>query len=107
MVESLQGEYAEHWYHAIKDELDNLSIRKTWKLVNTVKTRAVDFLHEIKSKYAFRVTVKPDGTLKFRARLVACGCSQVPGSDYDETYYAPTAKYKSLCITICLCAIMC
>jgi hypothetical protein len=103
-VEALQGEYAEHWYHAIKDELDNLSIRKTWKLINTIKNKAVD-LHAIKSKYAFRVTVKPDGTLKLRARLVACGYSQVPGLDFDETY-APTAKYKSLCIILCLCAIL-
>jgi hypothetical protein len=103
-VEALQGEFAEHWYHAIRDELENLSIRKTWKLINTVVNRAVD-LHAIKSKYAFRVTVKPDGTLKLRARLVACGYSQVPGLDFDETY-APTAKYKSLCIILFLCAIL-
>jgi hypothetical protein len=102
--EALQGEYAVQWYHAIKDELDNLGVRKTWRLINTIQNRAVD-LHPIKSKYAFRLTVKPDGNLKFRARLVACGYSQVPGMDFDETY-APTAKYKSLCIIFHLCAVM-
>jgi hypothetical protein len=102
-AEALQGVYAEHWYHAIKDELDNLSVRSTWKLVNTVLCNAID-LHAIKSKYSFRITVKPDNTLKFRARLVACGYSQVPGMDFDETY-APTAKYKSLCIIFVLCAV--
>jgi hypothetical protein len=102
--EALQGEYAVHWYHAIKEELDNLGVRQTWRLINTILNRAVD-LHPIKSKYAFRLTVKPDGTLKFRARLVACGYSQVPGMDFDETY-APTAKYKALCIIFHLCAVM-
>jgi hypothetical protein len=103
-VEALQGEYAIQWYHAIRDELENLGVRQTWRLINTIQNRAVD-LHPIKSKYAFRLTVKPDGTLKFRARLVACGYSQVPGMDFDETY-APTAKYKSLCIIFHLCAVM-
>jgi hypothetical protein len=103
-VEALQGEYAIHWYHAIRDELENLGVRQTWKLINKVLNRAVD-LHPIKSKYAFRLTIKPDGTLKFRARLVACGYSQVPGMDFDETY-APTAKYKSLCIIFHICAVM-
>jgi hypothetical protein len=103
-LEALQSNDADQWYQAIKDELDNLQIRGTWKLINTITSRAVD-LHPIKSKYAFRLTVKPDGYLKFRARLVACGYSQIPGMDFDETY-APTAKYKSLCIIFFLCAIM-
>jgi hypothetical protein len=96
-------EYRIHWYFAIKDELDNLQIRNTWIMIDTDKFNAVD-LHAIKSKYAFRLTVKPDGFLKFRSRLVACGYSQVPGFDYDETF-APTAKYKSLCIIFHLTAI--
>jgi hypothetical protein len=103
-LEALQSKYANQWYQAIKDELDNLQIHGTWKLINTVANRAVD-LHPIKSKYAFRLTVKPDGFLKFRARLVACGYSQIPGMDFDETY-APTAKYKSLCIVLFLCALL-
>jgi hypothetical protein len=96
-------EYRLYWYFAIKDELDNLQIRKTWKLIDKFKLKSVD-LHAIKSKYAFRLTVKPDGFLKFRSRLVACGYSQIPGFDYDETF-APTAKYKSLCIIFHLAAV--
>jgi hypothetical protein len=96
-------EYRLYWYFAIKDELDNLQVRKTWKLINKLKLKCVD-LHAIKSKYAFRLTVKPDGFLKFRSRLVACGYSQIPGFDYDETF-APTAKYKSLCIIFHLAAV--
>jgi hypothetical protein len=58
----------------------------------------------MKSKYAFRVTVNTDGTLKHRCRLVGCGYSQVLGQDYDETF-APTAKYKSLCMLLHLAAV--
>jgi len=58
----------------------------------------------IKSKYTFRITVKPDGTLKYRVRLVACGYSQIQGVDFDETY-APTAKYKSFCIIMHIAAV--
>ena len=36
----------------------------------------------IKSKWVF--DIKQDGT--FRARLVACGYSQVPGIDFEESY---------------------
>ena len=52
----------------------------------------------------FRKTIRPDGTIKYRVRLVACGYSQILGKDYDETY-APTAKYRSLCIILNLAAI--
>jgi hypothetical protein len=97
------SEYKLHWYFAIKDELENLQIRNTWTMIDTVKFNSID-LHAIKSKYAFRLTVTPDGFLKFRSRLVACGYSQIPGFDFDETF-APTAKYKSLCIIFHLIAI--
>jgi hypothetical protein len=76
-LEALQSKNADQWYQATKDELDNLQIHGTWKLFNTVANRAVD-LHPIKSKYASRFTVKPYGYLKFKARLVACGYSQIP-----------------------------
>jgi hypothetical protein len=58
----------------------------------------------IKSKYAFRVTVNIDGDLKYRGSLVGCGYSQIFGQDYDETF-APTAKYRSLCILLHLAAV--
>ena len=58
----------------------------------------------MKSKYAFRVTVNVDGTLKHRCRLVGCGYSQILGQDYDDTF-APTAKYRSLCILLHLAAV--
>ena len=48
--------------------------------------------------------LRPNETIKYRVRLVACGYSQILGKDFDETY-APTAKYRSLCMILNLAAI--
>ena len=45
-----------------------------------------------------------DGTWKYKVRLVACGYSQIAGHDFNETF-APTAKFKSICIVLNLAAI--
>ncbi len=47
----------------------------------------------IKSKYAFRIIVRPDGTLKYRVRLLAYDYSQIQGVDYDETYAPHRIRY--------------
>jgi len=44
------------------------------------------WLHKLKRR--------PDGTPHFKSRLVAKGCSQIPGVDYQETY-APTPRLTS------------
>lgn len=58
----------------------------------------------IKSKYAFRLSLNPDGSFKFKVRLVACGYSQVYGKDFLETF-SPTAKYRSFTTIMHLAAI--
>jgi hypothetical protein len=45
-----------------------------------------------KSKFVFKVKKEPDGSTKFKARLVGCGYSQIKGVDYDQTY-APTPGF--------------
>ena len=52
----------------------------------------------LKSKYTFRLQ------WKYKVRLVACGYSQIAGHDFNETF-APTAKFKSICIVLNLAAI--
>ena len=58
----------------------------------------------LKSKFTFRLVCLIDGTWKYKVRLVACGYSQVAGHDFNETF-APTAKFKSICIILNLAAI--
>ena len=77
-----------HWKVAWEIEMERLGRRISW-VDNTdeaemIKHFGVDYAHSIhttkkpiKSKYAFRVTVNIDGTLKYRCRLVGCGYSQI------------------------------
>ena len=58
----------------------------------------------LKSKYTFRLQCLVNGTWKYKVRLVACGYSQIAGHDFNETF-APTAKFKSICIVLNLAAI--
>jgi hypothetical protein len=46
------------------------------------------------SKWAFRVSWNPDGTVKYRCRIVAKEFKQQPGADFDLTF-APTLQLKT------------
>lgn len=97
--------YANDWRKAFELEMKRIKERKTYEiLVNWINTKGlITYRKPIKSKIAFRVTRRIDGTFKFRPRLVACGYSQVYGIDFDETF-CPTAKWKSFCILMNIAA---
>ena len=61
-------------------------------------------VNALKSKYTFRLQCLVNGIWKYKVRLVACGYSQIAGHDFHETF-APTAKFKSICIVLNLAAI--
>ena len=46
--------------------------------------------------------IKKDG--RYKARWVACGYSQVPGRDFDETF-SPTAQFKSILAILTIAAV--
>jgi len=73
-------EQQEKWREAIKKEFRDMQRRGVWKKVR--RTTVPQNWRCIKCKWVFKI--KRDGT--FRARLVACGYSQVPGVDYTENY---------------------
>ena len=58
----------------------------------------------LKSKYTFRLQCLVNETWKYKVRLVACGYCQIAGHDFNETF-APTAKFKLICIVFNLAAI--
>ena len=55
----------------------------------------------ISSKWVLKTKVKPDGSLKYKARVVARGFMQRFGMDYEEVF-APTLSYKTFRL---LCAL--
>ena len=103
LAEALEGPDKEHWIQAWKKEMDKIADRKTW-IPSTDEEKTSQLVKPRKSKFTFRLTCLKDGSWKYKVRLVACGYSQVAGNDYHETF-APTAKFKSICIVFNLATI--
>jgi hypothetical protein len=87
--EALAGPNAAEWAAAVATEKAAIAEHGTYEPAPDWKGRTV------KSKLVFRVTREPDGTFKFKARLVAQGFSEKHGVDYFETF-APTIATRSL-----------
>jgi hypothetical protein len=68
------------WREAITKELTKMDNLKVWKVVK--RTNVPKGRRCVKHKWVF--DIKRDG--RFRARLVACGYSQIPGIDFTESF---------------------
>jgi hypothetical protein len=82
----------DHWYDAINNELDILDEQGTFG-------GADQFGRAMKTKFIFTTSFKPDFSVKYKARLVVCGYSQVYGLDYEETF-APTTPITNILILL-------
>ena len=87
--EALNSKYKNQWIKAMEEEIQSLSKNVTWKLV-----KKPDDCKPIGCKWVFTIKRDQCGNLeKFKARLVALGCSQIPGVNYSETF-SPVVKRK-------------
>jgi hypothetical protein len=69
----------------------------TWKLVHLPPSRK-----PVKCKWIYRVKTNSDGTIvRFKARLVAQGCTQTYGVDYNQPF-SPVVKYDSIITTLAI-----
>jgi hypothetical protein len=79
------------WEQAIKEELEMLKKTGTWELTE----RPCD-ANMVGSKWVFRAKKDTAGNVvRYKARLVAQGFSQVPRVDYFDTF-APVARLASI-----------
>jgi hypothetical protein len=79
------------WEKAIKEELAALHCAGTWKLVDAPKGANV-----VGSKWVFRAKKDSAGNMvRYKARLVAQGFSQIPSINYFDTF-APVARLASI-----------
>jgi len=79
------------WEKAIHEELATLKAAGTWELVERPEGANV-----VGSKWVFRAKKDAAGKIvRYKARLVAQGFSQIPGVDYFDTF-APVARLASI-----------
>ena len=79
------------WEKAIEEELATLKAAGTWEVVD-----APEGVNIVGSKWVFRAKKDAAGNIvRYKARLVAQGFSQVPGVDYFDTF-APVARLASI-----------
>lgn len=103
--EAMSGSQANQWYHAIKEEWNSILENQTFELPGeniALKTIPSD-AKPISSKWVFKTKTNPDGSTRYKARLVIRGYQQVEGVDYGETY-APVSKLATFRLLINLSA---
>jgi hypothetical protein len=86
----MAGQHAEEWKGGCIKEIQQLSHNKTWTLVKAPHNTNI-----VGCKWVLKLKAMPDGSVKYKARLVAQGFTQKPGVDYDETY-SPVVRFASL-----------
>jgi len=88
--EALEGPESRFWMEAMFDEINSFESCKAW----TLEKPRVDS-KIVGNRWVFKRKVNLDGTLLYRARLVAKGYTQTHGVDYYETY-APVVRRSTL-----------
>ena len=79
------------WHQAMREELNSMCTLGVWTLVDRPEGVKI-----VRSKWVFSKKKNPDGSLrKYKARLVAAGCNQIPNVDYDSAY-SPVVRMSTV-----------
>ena len=91
--EAINSEEGERWKKAMEEEIGTLKMMGTWTLKDLPKDRK-----EIGCKWVFvRKRNEKGEIVQWKARLVAQGFSQKPGTDYNnDGTFAPVMRFETL-----------
>ena len=79
------------WEEAMAREMESIHSNKVWELVEPPLNRKI-----VGSKWIFKQKRDAEGTVtQYKAQLVAQGCSQIFGLDYEETF-SPVVRFESV-----------
>jgi len=87
--EAMNGPLQRQWKVAIQQEYASLLENHTFTPVEYARSKPIG------CKWVYKTKTNPDGTLRYKARLVIKGYEQMQGIDFDETY-APVSKMTTL-----------
>ena len=121
-AEAMSSPDAERWKLAMKAEWDAILRNKTFQAFQqqeyptqaSAATNPSEFesltpleipghIRPISSKWVYKSKLNPDGTTRYKVRLVIRGFQQAPGIDFSETY-APVSKLSTFCFLVALAA---
>jgi hypothetical protein len=90
-MEALAPTNTKEWKVAMNEDMNSLMKNDTWDLVEKPENRSV-----IDNRWVYKVKLNLDCSLdKFKATLIAKGCSQKAGTDYDETF-SPVVRFDTI-----------
>jgi len=86
------------WYKAMQDELKLLADQAVWTVVPLPSPK----YNIVGCKWVYKIKRDAAGNIsRYKARLVAQGYSQQPGTDFDEIF-SPVVRYDSLRLLVAL-----
>lgn len=78
------------WKKAMAEEFISFDENEAWDVVDRPENGSV-----VDCKWVFKRKSESDGSVRYRARLVARGFTQIPGVDFDETF-SPVVRHSIL-----------
>jgi hypothetical protein len=83
----MAGPLRDHWKRAIDEESASILLNNTFTTVNSKEAKQL-LVKPVGSRWVFKTKRNPDGSTRYKARLVIKGYEQ---TDFGETY-APVGK---------------